>query len=400
MYKFPEKFFSSLLWGIAIYLLGFYSGTLSIPAIQTVKGVLHKEDAAVTADFNVFWDAWRSVEEKYVGRNGLNRQNMVYGAVEGMIRSLDDPYSSFFKPDDATMLEDDISGSFSGVGAEIGFKKGILTVIAPLKNSPAAEAGIRSGDTIITIDDAFTRDMSLEEAVRTIRGEKGTTVRLGIVRDEFRGEPQEFSIVRDTIKVPSIEWEMKENSTAHITIFNFTGSIEDEFRVAAQEITRGNAHAIVVDVRDNPGGFLDAAVEVASYFIPRGAIVAQEDFGNGEPKDEFRSKGYQYFQKTPLVVLMNEGSASAAEILAGALKDQRNTSLVGTKTFGKGSVQEVVPLENGTLLKVTVAKWLTPSGISIQDNGITPDNAVEITTEDRDAGKDPQLDAALQLLLK
>lgn len=398
MRKFIFKSIIGLLVTAFIFAIGFRAGEISVPSFYKIQGVQNAAPVAISGvDFNIFWDAWRELENKYVGRGELDKQKMVYGAVEGMVKSLRDPYTAFFSPEESKMLEEDISGSFSGIGAEIGFKKGVLTVIAPLKNSPAEKAGIFSGDKIIKIGDAFTQDLSLEEAVGKIRGKKGTAVSLAILRDGF-SEAKEFKVTRDTIKIPIVEWEKKGDGIAYVKIYNFVGEVDNEFRKAAREIMASNQKKIILDLRDNPGGFLDSAIETASYFIPKGELVAMEDFGDGVKRDEFRSQGYRYFEKTPVVVLINEGSASASEILAGALKDVRNVTLVGEKTFGKGSVQEVVDLSRNTALKITVAHWLTPSGRSIQDSGIDPDVEVKMTAGDKDSGRDPQLDKATEII--
>lgn len=397
MFRNFSKFALKAVIILVIFVTGFYLGESSVPSMYKIQGVRNADTKISEVDFNIFWDAWRQLEDKYVGHKEIDRQKMVYGAVTGMVKALGDPYTSFFTPEESKMLEDDISGSFSGIGAEIGFKKGALTIIAPLKGSPAEKAGLFSGDKILKIDDVFTQDLSLEEAVRKIRGEKGTIVSLTIFREGF-SEAKEFKIKRDTIKIPIVEWEKKNGDIAYIKIYNFIGDIDSEFRKTAREIIASNTKKIILDLRDNPGGFLDSAIEVASYFTQKGELVAIEDFGSGAKKNEFRSEGYRYFDKTPMVVLINGGSASASEILAGALKDARSVALVGEKTFGKGSVQEVVNMTQGTALKVTVARWLTPSGRSIQDAGIEPDVTVEMTAEDKEQGKDPQLDKAMEII--
>ena len=398
MFKRILKFVCAAFVVFIAYSFGFYAGESSVPSLNKVQGITHKEQpAGVQADFDIFWDAWKTATDKYVDRKTIDPQKMVYGAVEGMVASLGDPYTSFFTPDQSRMLGDDINGSFSGIGAEIGFKNGILTIIAPLKDSPAEKTGLRAGDRIGTIDGAFTGELSLEEAVLKIRGERGTKVLLNIMRDGF-DEPRDFSIVRDTIRVPLVELRMEKGDVAYIQLFNFLGDVDQEFQIAARQALARGAKSVVLDLRNNAGGFLDSAIETASFFIPEGEIVAIEDFGdNGKGRNEFRSNGYRYFQTMPVVVLINGGSASAAEIVAGALKDARNVPLVGEKTFGKGSVQEVVDLADGTSIKITVAKWLTPSGASIHEQGIEPTVKVEVTAEDRDAGKDPQLAKALEI---
>jgi len=381
-----------------VYSFGFYAGQVSIPSIQSVSGVIHKENPkGVSTDFSIFWDSWKAISEEYVDRTTIDQEKMVYGAIEGMVASLGDPYTSFFTPDDSKMLEDDINGSFSGIGAEIGFRKGILTIISPLKNSPAERAKLQTGDKILKIGDLFTDDLSLEEAVRKIRGEKGMVVTLTIMREGF-SEPREFAITRDTVKIPLIDWETKDDGIAYIKLHNFLGDVDAEFQKTARQVFASEPKKIVFDLRGNAGGFLDSAIEIISYFVPQGEVIAIEDFGNnGKGRREFRSNGYRYFQDIPVVVLIDGGSASASEIVAGALKDVRNVVLVGEKTFGKGSVQEVIPLDNNTSIKITVAKWLTPSGTSIHEQGIEPTEKVEMTQQDRDENKDPQLQKALDI---
>ncbi len=398
MFKRILKFVCAAFVVFLAYSFGFYAGESSVPSLNKVQSVTHKEQpAGVQADFDIFWDAWKTATDKYVDRKTIDPQKMVYGAVEGMVASLGDPYTSFFTPDQSRMLGDDINGSFSGIGAEIGFKNGILTIIAPLKDSPAEKTGLRAGDKIGKIDGVFTGELSLEEAVLKIRGERGTKVLLNIMRDGF-DEPRDFSIVRDIIKMPLVELRMEEGNVAYIQLFNFLGDVDQEFQIAARQALARGAKSVVLDLRNNAGGFLDSAIETASFFIPEGKIVAIEDFGdNGKGRNEFRSNGYRYFQTMPVVVLINEGSASAAEIVAGALRDARDVPLVGEKTFGKGSVQEVVDLADGTSIKITVAKWLTPSGASIHEQGIEPTVKVETTAEDRDAGKDPQREKAFEI---
>jgi len=390
------KLFLGLVAVVIIYASGFYAGQQTVPSVSEVQGVSNKQMQISNVDFSIFWDAWRVLEQKFVGRQDLNRQKMVYGAVEGMVASLGDPYTAFFSPEQSKLLEGDINGQFGGIGAEIGFQKGVLSIIAPLKDSPAEKAGLLAGDNILKIDASSTADMTLEEAVAAIRGDTGTPITLTIFRNEF-DEGKDFTITRDTIQVPVLDWKNEGNGIAYIHLYNFVGNIDMEFQKAAREILASGAKRIVLDLRNNPGGLRDSAVEVASYFIPRGNVILIEDFGTGE-RQEFRSNGYPYFENMPVVILIDGGSASASEIVAGALKDQRNATLVGAKSFGKGSVQEVTDLPDNALLKITIAKWLTPSGRSIQDQGIEPDITTDMTQTDKDAGKDPQLDKALEII--
>ncbi len=394
--KFTIKIIGSLFIIFFVYAMGFASGQSTIPSSLKIEGVSNMQHSGNDVDFSLFWDAWDRLEQKFVNQESLDRQKMVYGAIEGMIKASGDPYTAFFPPEAAKLLNEDIEGNFSGIGAEIGFKKDILTVIAPLKNTPAEKSGILAGDKILKINATSTEGLALEEAVMMIRGKVGTKVNLTIFRDGF-SEPKSFSITREVISVPSVDWK-KKGDVAYIQLYGFVGNIDNEFKKTARQIIASGAKKIVLDVRNNPGGYLDSAVETASFFIPQGDIVVSENFGNGKQNDEYRSKGYHYFQNMPVVVLINGGSASASEILAGALKDNRNATIIGTKSFGKGSVQEVLDLSQDTILKITIAKWLTPSGKSIQDQGIDPDIEVTMTPEDRDADKDPQLDKAMEVI--
>lgn len=395
-----KKSFGLISWVLILLIVfsfGFFIGQTNQPSIEKVTGVTNKQAGqSVNADFSLFWDAWRIIEEKYVDRLGLDRQEMIYGAISGLLESLDDPHSVFLKPQESKRFLDDISGSFGGIGAEVGTRKGILTVISPLEGNPAQKAGLRAGDKILKVDDTLTSDLTLDEAVDTIRGEKGTDVTLLITRDEMEGT-KEITITRGTIKIPIIKWEMRENDIAYIEFFHFTESALNQFRNTVREVENSGAKGIVLDLRSNPGGFLEVAVDIASWFLPKGELVAIEDFGNGK-KDEYKSRGHNGIQDLPVVILIDRGSASASEIIAGALRDIRGIKIVGEKSFGKGSVQQLEKLTGGGSIKITVAKWLTPSGISINDEGVVPDVEVEITQDDFDELRDPQLDKALEIL--
>ncbi|MBI2465750.1 MAG: S41 family peptidase [Candidatus Sungbacteria bacterium] len=391
--------FILLLAGAAFYG-GFYYGQSQVPAIYGVEGLGNKTlGQPDDADFSLFWDAWKTVQEKYVDRSKLNKKEMVYGAIEGMVKSLKDPYTVFFKPVESKQFLDDVSGSFSGIGAEIGIRKDILTVISPLENSPAQQAGLRAGDRILKINDDVTADMTVNQAVNLIRGPKDSVVKLTISRPS-NDEVKEINITRGDIKIPTIKWELKEGKIAYIQLFNFGQTAPSEFRNKILEVLRGSADRIILDLRNNPGGYLEVSQDIAGWFMEPGSVVAIEDFGNGAEDKEYRASGNGVLKNIPMVVLINEGSASASEILAGALRDNRKVKLIGAKSFGKGSVQELSNLREGTSLKVTIAKWLTPSGKSINGEGLEPDIKVEITKEDIEGEKDPQLERSVQEVLK
>jgi carboxyl-terminal processing protease len=321
---------------------------------------------------------------------------VLYGAIKGAIGAFNDPYSVFYPPTDAKKLSEDLLGSFGGVGMEIGIRNDQLVVVAPLKGTPAEEAGFRAGDKILKVDDTVTTNLTIDEAVKIIRGEPGTKVKLLIFRDGWQ-KAEEFTIVRKVIVVPTLDWEMKEGNIAHIRLYNFNSNAPSAFYQAVLSSLAKGARGYILDLRNNPGGYLDVAVDLAGWFLKRGTIVVQEKFRSGEVQT-LKANGNEVLVKTPVVVLVNAGSASASEILTGALRDERGVKVVGEKTFGKGSVQEVDNLRDGSSVKVTIALWLTPKGNEIEKNGLVPDFEVKISDEDAKAGKDPQFEKALEVL--
>ena len=357
-------------------------------------------------DFSLFWDVWDTLKEKYVDTEKIETQKLIYGAISGMVNSVGDPYTVFFEPKVSKKFQEEIAGAFSGVGMEIGKRNDILTVIAPIKDSPAYKAGIKAGDRILKVDLKETDNMTVEEAVSLIRGDKGTKVRITIASGT-NDATREVELIRDTIKIPAVTWTLRDGSVAHIEVFIFNSNADEEFKKTVKEILGSKAERIVLDLRNNPGGLLDSAVTLSGYFLDRGSIVTIESFGDGT-KTEFKTSGNGELKKYPMVVLMNGGSASASEILAGALHDNRGIKLVGERSFGKGSVQELAKYVDGSSLKVTIAKWLTPSGISISQKGLDADIEVLITPEEIESGafiqgeqgKDAQLDKALEVVKK
>ncbi|MEK9174550.1 MAG: S41 family peptidase [Patescibacteria group bacterium] len=398
--KSVSLFVFALLVAVAAFYGGFYYGQSQVPSIYAIEGVGNKTlGEPDNLDFSLFWDAWKIIQDKYADRANLDKKEMVFGAIDGMVKSLKDPYTVFFKPVESKQFQDDVSGSFSGIGAEIGIRKDVLTVISPLEDSPAQKAGLRAGDRILKIGDTVTADLKINEAVSLIRGPKGTAVKLTVSRSG-EDEIKELSIVRDDIKIPTIKWELKEGKVAYIQLFNFGQTAPSEFRTKVLEVLRGPADRIILDLRNNPGGFLEVSQDIAGWFVESGSVVAIEDFGNGAGTKEYRASGNGVLKNMPLVVIINEGSASASEILAGALRDNRKVKLVGAKSFGKGSVQQLENMRWGTSLKVTIAKWLTPSGKSISNEGLEPDVKVEISKEDVENLKDPQLEKAMEIVLQ
>ncbi len=381
---------------LAVFYAGFSYGKSKIPSVLEVEGLGNKNLGQPSdVDFSLFWDVWKTVEEEHVSRNSLDKQEMVFGAISGMVKALGDPYTVFFKPQDSKIFRDDVSGSFEGIGAEIGIRDDILTVVSPLKNSPAENAGLKAGDKIVEINSESTEGISVTEAVKQIRGPKGTEVVLTILR---KGEDiKEISIIRNTILIPVIEWSEEEGGIIHIELFSFSEEAPEKFKEAMIDVLKEDSQKIILDLRNNPGGFLESAQRIIGWFVEPGEVIAVEDFGNGRGEREYRAIGNGSLSSLDLVVLINQGSASASEITAGALRDIRGVQLVGEKSFGKGSIQQLIDLPKGSI-KVTVARWLTPSGKSISQEGLNPDVEVSITEEDFEEGLDPQLEKAIELL--
>lgn len=358
--------------------------------------------APAVIDFSPLWKAWNTINEKFVPAtttDPITDEEKLYGTIHGLTGSLNDPYTVFFPPEDAEIFEADIRGNFEGVGMEIGIRDKVLTVIAPLKGNPAERAGIKAGDKVLKIDGTITDGMTIDKAVKLIRGEGGTKVSLTIFR-EGQEELLEIEIIRGMIQIPTIDTELRGDGVFVIKLYNFSAISPNLFRDALREFIVSDTDKMILDLRGNPGGFLEAAIDMASWYLPAGKVVVTEDFGeNGKPRIH-RSKGYNIFNDNlKMVILINQGSASASEILAGALSQHGKATLVGTRSFGKGSVQELVKITPDTALKVTVARWLTPNGKSISDGGLSVDVEVEFTAEDFEAGIDPQFEKAVELLL-
>ncbi|MDP3043357.1 MAG: S41 family peptidase [bacterium] len=346
-------------------------------------------------DFNLFWEVWDMLEERYVDREKLNEKEMFYGAIGGMVSSLEDPYTVFMNPVVAQEFEQDLAGTFEGIGAEIGIRNDVLTIIAPLADMPAEKAGLRAGDKVYAIDGESTAGITVDEAVNKIRGPRGTEVILTISRDGLE-KAEDISITRAFIVVKSVKAELRDDKIFVVKITNFNDDTLDLFNKAIQEIIAKNPKAVILDLRNNPGGYLDTAIEVASEWVEDGVVV-MEKFSE-EKKDEYLARGRARLKDYNTVVLINQGSASASEIVAGALQDYNKAVVVGKQTFGKGSVQVLEKLQDGSSVKITVAKWLTPNGNCINETGIKPDVEIDLTEEDYDAGKDPQMEKAVEIL--
>ncbi len=365
-------------------------------------------------DFSLFWQVWEELEASYLRPDDIDPEKMVYGAIAGMTSALGDPYTVFLSPSNNKQTRENLSGSFYGVGIQIGFKNRRLAVVAPLDGMPAYSAGVQSGDYIVRIIDEAksvdksTQDMTLPEAVSLIRGEKGSSIRLSLFR-EGAEEPFEVDLVREEIVIPSVNLEFippklgvdeesEQPIVAHLRMSQFGERTKQEWDEAMSEIVtrRADIDGIVLDLRNNPGGFLSGAIEFASDFFTEGTVVVQQ--GRSQSQTFTAEKRRGRVVGIPVVVLVNEGSASASEILAGALRDRLDTLLIGEQTFGKGTVQEAKDLSSGAGLHVTTAEWVLPSGSKINSVGLSPD--IEVVLEDDEEGIDEQLERAIAELIK
>ncbi len=409
MEKSLDIFKNKNLFGLALFfLIGlavgiYFDGDNNHYQFTKDKPIAYSEEAITAAlganpssdiDFDIYFEVWDKIKSNYVDTNQLSDKELFYGSLRGLAEATDDPYTVFMDPEETKEFADDLAGVFEGIGAEIGLRKDIPTVIAPLEGMPAQKAGLRSGDKIYAVNDEPTIGLSLNEIIKKIRGPKDTEVKLTIIRNDEK--PMDIKIVRSLIVTKSVKTEMRSDGIYVIKISNFNDDTLQLFNEAVDNILVKKPRGIILDLRNNPGGYLDTAVALASEWVKEGPVVA-EQFNNNR-RNEYPASGRARLSNIPTVVLVNGGSASASEILAGALRDYKLAKIVGETTYGKGSVQSLNDLSSGGTLKITVAKWLTPAGDDINDKGLEPDVKVEMTMEDLDAKKDPQLDKALEIL--
>lgn len=357
-------------------------------------------DPQKQVDISLLWSVWRILLEEYVQPTDMKPQQMVYGAVRGMVNALGDPYTVFMTPKENEDFHQVLSGQLQGIGAELALRQERIVIVAPLKGSPAEKAGLLPEDTIVAINGVSAEGKSLEEVVGLIRGKKGTQVTLTIARASAP-QPLSFTITRDDILVPSVESDVKvlpKGQIGLLTINQFGDGTIAEVTKVLEGFKRKPLTAIIIDLRFNGGGYLDGAVDLTSMFLRKGTIVTVQ--GRGDSRQEHYVSGRTIYPDLPLAVLINQGTASASEIVAGALQDHKRALIIGTKSFGKGTVQEVLDLPGGSSLRVTTAHWLTPSGKNLGKEGVTPDITVERTQKDIETKKDPQMDAAIDLFLK
>lgn len=399
-----RNFVLILIGVIAIFSGGYYLGVNGFRANVT-KALQVKVSREIppdkNVDFSLFWQVWDVLSAKYYDKTKLVPGNMVYGAIGGMVSSLGDPYSMFLPPTQNKIVNEDLSGSFEGVGIEIGYKSTRLAVISPLPGSPAEKAGVKAGDYIVHIkDDAKGIDVDaqtlpISQAVADIRGQAGTKVTLTLVRD---GElnPIVIDLTREKLNVPSVTLTFvgKDSNIADVKVAKFDSQTPQEWdKAVSQVLQKGGVKGIIVDLRNDPGGYLQAAVDLAGDFMPVGSVAVIQQSGDGT-KQDFKTQKLARLQNFRVVVLINGGSASASEILAGALRDNRGIKLVGEKSFGKGTIQEPIEIPGGSGLHVTTAKWLTSSGTWVHEKGLTPD--ITIVAKDGDK-TDTQLQGAIDL---
>lgn len=375
------------------------------------------QPSSVSADFSLFWDVWQRMFRYYIDAKQLDVQKMIYGAISGMVAAADDPHTSFFPPKENKEFKEEIGGQFEGIGAQLDLKDGRVIILSPLRNSPAEAAGLKPGDYILKVNGQETVGWTIEQAVTKIRGQKGTQVTLQILHDGER-QPKDIIVTRNTILVPSVEYWVKQineiteiqaasesalfrNSNdriAYIKLSRFGGNTNEDWKQAVDEIvqSQSSVKGLVFDMRYNPGGYLDGSVFIASEFLPSGTVVSQKNSDGSEQRLSVNRKGR--LLDIPLVVLVNKGSASAAEIVAGALRDYDRATIVGETTFGKGTVQTPFELGKGSSVHITTGRWYLPKGDSIAQKGITPEILISMTSAT--ATSDAQLAKAIEQLLK
>ena len=404
-FKFLHRLFLIIFVIVISFSLGYFSGYkgfrtnfTEFPKV-TIDRSLPQDEGEL--NFSLFWQVWDTLQSKYYDKNKLIPSEMVYGAIRGMVSAVGDPYTAFIPPKEYKVVQEDLNGSFEGVGIQIGFKGTQLAVIAPLPGSPAETAGIKAGDLIMNIKDELkdidmgTIGINLTEAVQIIRGPANTKVTLTLVREGV-DEPIITDILRKSIDVPSVKlsFEGENESVAYVRVLKFAGETQGEWEKYVPEIlSKTNLKGMIVDVRNNPGGYLQGAVDLSSDFLEIGKTVVIEEPGNKQ-KSEYRVEKLGRFRQIKLVVLVNEGSASASEIFAGAIKDNDRGEIVGVTTFGKGTIQEPQTIEGGAGLHITIARWLTPSGFWVNEGGLKPD--IEIK-DNEETEEDEQFQEALRL---
>lgn len=365
---------------------------------QSVSQATQDEDKNPLS-LSLLWETLDVLKNKYVDESAFDEEKLMYGSIAGMVSALDDPYTVFMDPDQNKNFKESLIGQLEGIGAELTIKDGLITVVSPIKNSPAKQAGLQPEDIILAIDDEETTDFTLEQAVIKIRGPRGTKVKLTVMHKGAE-QSEDIHITRDVINIESVSGEMKDDQIAYISINQFGDSTVSEFQKTVSDLLLTQPRGIILDLRFNSGGYLDSSVHIISEFIEENKTAVTIKKRTNEDQDIYKTFSGGRFLKIPMVVLINKGSASASEIVAGALQDYERAWIIGEQSFGKGTVQEVVPLTDGSSVRVTIAKWYTPNDHSISEKGVTPDQEVTMTIEDYREKRDPQMDAALEYLKK
>ena len=391
---------------IIIFLVGFRFGQrysredFSPNAKYSVQNL--KEGNKKNLDFSLFWETWNTIEANYIDRSKLNPQKLYYGAIKGMVASLNDSYTYFLTPEEYKQSKDDLHGTFEGIGAELGLKQGQIVIVTPIKDSPAEKAGAKPGDVIIKVDNKKTDEWTLQEAVSKIRGPRGKKVVLTVFRPSTQ-EEKDLTVTRDKINIKFVELSY-ENGIAIIKLSRFGDDTvrlwNESVQNIASKINNGKLKGVVLDLRNNPGGFLDGAVYISSEFLTVGDVIVKQEYSD-KKEDIYKSERTGELLGVPLTVLINEGSASASEIVAGALRDNKKATLVGEKSFGKGTVQQVFDLSHNAGIHVTISRWVLPNGDWIHDKGVKPNVTVKNPTDDKNTvtrDTDKQLDKAIEII--
>ncbi|PIR94218.1 hypothetical protein COT97_02545 [Candidatus Falkowbacteria bacterium CG10_big_fil_rev_8_21_14_0_10_39_11] len=388
-----------LLAVIISFGVGFVVGRVKLGSNSNIANyyqtALAQEDLPSIFDGDLVKTVWGMLQEDFIKKDTIDPAKMYYGAIQGFVKGADDPYTTFMDPEQTAEFQADINAEFDGIGAEIGIRDDRLTIVAPMPNSPAEKAGLLPGDKVYAIDDIDTTNMSMDKAVKLIRGPRGTDVKLLVLRDEQSSI--DIVVTRDKIEIASVEWEFRSDNILYIKISNFYRDTDDQMDKIFSEMRQHDVSGIVLDMRNNPGGILSEANYIASQWLNSDEVIVVERFSDGR-EVQYRADAAAPFRDIPTVVLVNIGSASGSEIVAGALQDHGQAEIIGEQTFGKGSVQELRQLPDGSSLKITTALWLTPNENSINEVGVTPDQEVEMTYEDYLEERDPQMDKALELI--
>lgn len=383
------------------FFLGWESRTVFLADSVVSDGISYENTDSSTPsgdlDFTPLLLVWHVLEENFIDADHLSGEALIYGAARGFVEAVGDPYTVFMTPDESADFQNDLNGDLEGIGIEVTIANQSLVVVHVLKNSPAEENGLQPNDILYAIDDKIAGDMTFYEAIQAIKGKPGTQVKVTVIR-EGESDPLDFVITREHISVPSVEWEMQENQIAYIAVNQFSDNTLSQFYDAISDVILNDAQGLIIDLRSNGGGYLDIAVGMLSEFIEDKQKAVTIERRNPLDNETVYVTGAARLPDLPMVVLINGGSASASEIFAGAIQDYKRGFLIGEQSYGKGSVQEVQALEDGSSLRLTVARWLTPDGRSVNEVGLTPDLEVEFTDADKTAGNDPQLTAAITYL--